>query len=131
MSSSVQREGADVAAGVAGEQPLFDTKHAKGRVRSAAGAADAGAAAGIAAEATVMTLRQRCQLAFKFPNAVFALEKGRIQLLVLRLKLVVAAFLLGCLGFDKAQMLSKERRRAVFVDELLKRRYQLIKESHG
>lgn len=130
-SRPVHQKGADMPAVFTGEEPLLVAKYAEGGIEPAAGALHPGATAGVAAVAAVVPLRERMKLLLKFSYAVFVLKKLRFHLLVLRLKIGVAGFLVECFGFNQRQLFSQDRRRAVFIDESLKRLEKLAKDSHG
>lgn len=127
----IHRESADRTAIGTGEKPFLDPEAAKSRVGSATRPLHVGTAAGVAAEAAVLSAFQLAQFALKHPRPVFCIFKSRVALRMFRLKLRVAGFCLRQLGFDEVKALFHERRRAVLVNEALQRREQLVKQAHG
>ena len=130
-TDSVERKGTDMTALRAREQTLLDTNHSENRVGLAAGALDPRASARVAAKPAVMPFGQRLDLLLKVAKPRLVLKKLRFQRFVLMLKLRIAGFLLSALGFDQRDLLAKQRRRSMLVDQALNRREQLIKNFHG
>ncbi len=96
----------------AGEDHVFHSKVAKGRVRSASRTLQVSAAAVVAnvwGSRRVVVLRVQAKLL-----------KFRFHRIVLGLKIRTAAFKYFVLGLDEPQSLTNDRRTAVLVDKFFK-----------
>lgn len=126
----IDQKCADVAAFLASKGYVSTAKDAEHRIWGASGAPDVGAAAGVAGESGVLTAFQHLKLGLKFPRPIFRLLQLRLHLQVFRLKLLVAGFFLRQLGFDEFHALAQYHRRAMFVDQALKRIEKAVYQTH-
>lgn len=133
MLKSWHREfdGRDVPASVAGKEAFFEPELAERSLRGASACAvDVCAATGLAGMPHVLTRLERLQLVFRFPRASFCIERARLHLFFLLLKIRVLGLVVRKLGLQEFKVLAKYRRRAMLGYQAIQRVEKLAKDVH-
>jgi len=112
------------------EEGLLAPEVSEDGVRAASASSDPRRSAVVATQSGVLSALQRVELLLKFPRAGLCLEKVRLRLVVLRLKVAVLGFLFRQLSLDEPKVLAKDRRTAVFGDQALELTEKRI-QDHG